>query len=320
MVEACDQLSATSMKWHWAFGWIGLLLLGGCSAEPPATAEPQPDWPEEVSGQTSFTQVAVDHTVYVGTIFRFLDSLSVAHQPQVDYPLNDHLWLQANPWLIERMAGTDYYLMMAADSFVYDQRQLVLLRANDSLWLPGQAWGEELWRRSANTWIDINIPEYTLRIYRNGQELLRAIVRVGRHGKGYFADTGREEDLRTRTGEGSIADINYDPIFANPRTGKRYETTGRDDGRRTLLPRIPSLEPEINGRCTGQLIHCTTNPETLGRAYSHGCIGIGEADMWRIYAYSPVGTRIRIRYDLIGQREDGSLYKLTDIYRLYPEN
>ena len=50
----------------------------------------------------------------------------------------------------------------------------------------------------------------------------------------------------------------------------------------TKLPQIPFIETEINGIRNGQLIHPTTNPETLNKAYSNGCIGTKEADAWVI--------------------------------------
>jgi L,D-transpeptidase ErfK/SrfK len=77
---------------------------------------------------------------------------------------------------------------------------------------------------------------------------------------------------------------------------------------------MPWLEPEINGESFGQLIHPTSNQSTLGKAYSNGCIGTGEASMWRIYYYAPVGTKVRISYNLNSKDSVGSAIKLKDIY------
>ena len=76
------------------------------------------------------------------------------------------------------------------------------------------------------------------------------------------------------------------------------------------MPQIPWIETEINGVRNGQMIHPTTNPKTLGKAYSNGCIGTTEADAWIIYYYAPIGTPIEIKYDL--KNEDGKT--LIDIY------
>ncbi len=82
----------------------------------------------------------------------------------------------------------------------------------------------------------------------------------------------------------------------------------------TKLPQIPFLETELNGFRHGQLIHPTTNPETLGKAYSNGCIGTKEADAWVLYYYAPIDTKIHIRYDLNTLDENGNTIILNDIY------
>ncbi len=40
-----------------------------------------------------------------------------------------------------------------------------------------------------------------------------------------------------------------------------------------------------------------TDPKTLAKAASNGCIGTSEADGWRIYFFAPTGTKVLIRYD-----------------------
>ncbi len=57
---------------------------------------------------------------------------------------------------------------------------------------------------------------------------------------------------------------------------KQFFTTKRDDEKRTFMPLIPWIETEINGIRNGQMIHPTTNPKTLGKAYSNGCIRVRE--------------------------------------------
>ncbi len=101
---------------------------------------------------------------------------------------------------------------------------------------------------------------------------------------------GRVVDLRTQVGVGKIVRINRAPVFINPRDNKKYTSTRRDDNIRTKLPNIPWLEPEINGIRYGQLIHPTTNLETLGKAYSNGCISLRESDAWSVFFYAPLGT------------------------------
>jgi L,D-transpeptidase ErfK/SrfK len=122
--------------------------------------------------------------------------------------------------------------------------------------------------------------------------------------------------LQTPVGDGKIVRVERNPIFVNPVTGERYISTKRDDGNYTLMPQIPWIEPSINGKRLGALIHPTTNPETLGKAYSNGCVGTAEGDAWIIYYYSQVGTKVNFRYDLDAIGESGEPVQLKDIYRL----
>ena len=162
--------------------------------------------------------------------------------------------------------------------------------------------------------IDINIPEFRLRIVEGRDTLYSFLVRVGRNQKQYLALAGTIVDLRTRPGEGHIVRISRHPLFLDPHYGRRFTHTRRDDGRTTLMPVIPWLEPEIDGQRYGQLIHPTTNPKTLGKAYSNGCIGLGEADAWYQYYYAPVGTRVNFRYSLQVVNSQGDTIQLKDIY------
>lgn len=52
----------------------------------------------------------------------------------------------------------------------------------------------------------------------------------------------------------------------------------------------------------------------MGKASSNGCIGMREADMWRLYYHAPVGTPIIIRYDLVAINEQGDTSRLPNIY------
>ena len=79
----------------------------------------------------------------------------------------------------------------------------------------------------------------------------------------------------------------------------------------------------LDHRCFGKHrllpngIHPTTNPVTLGKASTNGCIGTSEADAWIVYYYAPVGTPVNIRYDLNVQDDNNGPLVLDDIYDLY---
>ena len=141
-------------------------------------------------------------------------------------------------------------------------------------------------------------------------------VRVGQFRERYLKFGDRVTDLRTKTGIGSIVKHVKHPDFYNPVDGKRFYVTRRDDGKTTMMPQIPWIETEINNVRNGQMIHPTTNPNTLGKAYSNGCIGVREADAWIVYYYAPLGTKLRIRYDLETYDEGKVIFVLRDIYNL----
>jgi L,D-transpeptidase ErfK/SrfK len=140
---------------------------------------------------------------------------------------------------------------------------------------------------------------------------------VGRNEKKYLEMSGREQDLKTKTGNGFIVRYEKNPRYVNPVNNHEYFVTNRDDKKVTKLPQIPFLETEINGLRYGQLIHPTTNPITLGKAYSNGCIGTREGDAWTVYYFAPIGTKINIRYDLDVVNNEGATVVLKDIYGYY---
>lgn len=260
--------------------------------------------------------IVVENDICVGDYFSFMDSITTAYDSVVNYPLSEHLLVHANPWIIDTLANTDYYRMIEKDSFVYDQGDCLVLREGDSLKIPDSLLAGRILKGFQNTFIDINIPEYKLRIFQDSSELFSFPIRVGQNRKRYLAMGERVTDLRTKTGSGTIVRHARDPDYYNPTTGRRFHLTRRDDQKTTLMPQIPWIETEINGMRYGQMIHPTTNPKTLGKAYSNGCIGTKEADAWVIYYYAPLGTEIHIRYDLKAKDSIGGEIELEDIYEL----
>ncbi len=258
--------------------------------------------------------IHVADTVRIRDYFNYIDSLVVAYDSLTDYRLSEHLLVRANPWIIDILAATDYYRMMQRDSFVFDQRQMIVLRPRDSLLVPNKMVAGKLWQAFAKTQIDVNIPEFKLRIIENSTVLYVFPVRVGQNRKRYLKMGDRITDLRTIRGKGKVIDYQRNPDFYNPVDGKRFYLTKRDDEKTSLMPQIPWIETEINDKRYGQLIHPTTNPKTLGKASSNGCIGVQEADAWVIYYYAPIGTIVHIRYDLEVPDSYGRKQILKDIY------
>lgn len=261
--------------------------------------------------------VVVPRDIKVSDYFPFMDSLIVSCDSILDYKLTEHLLVNANPWIIDTLVSFDYYERMEQGIFIYDQREMVVLRKRDTLWVPDSSAAAALERRFNHTLLDLNIPEFKLRIIEFDSVKYTFSVRVGRNEVKYLKTAGRQVSLRTPIGEGTIVRIERDPWFVDPVSGRPYSTTRRDDDRRTRMPRIPWMEPVIGGIRHGALIHPTTNPVTLGKAYSNGCVGTGEGDAWRIYYQAPIGTKVRFRYDLEITTGQGDTLRLEDIYRLY---
>ncbi|MEP0132554.1 MAG: L,D-transpeptidase [Eudoraea sp.] len=258
--------------------------------------------------------IHITRNVAISEYFEYMDSLVNAYDSLVSYPLTEHLLVRANPWIIDTLANTDYYRMIARDSFVYDQRKLLVLKSPDSILIPDSLSAACIIDSFKKTHLDVNIPEFKLRIYQDTALLFTFPVRVGKNTKKYLAMGDKITDLRTITGRGEIVRLERNPKFYNPVDQKRFYITKRDDNKRTLMPQIPWIETEINGIRNGQMIHPTTNPKTLGKASSNGCLGTRESDAWIIYYYAPPGTAITIRYDLEIINVKGDKVKLKDIY------
>lgn len=264
--------------------------------------------------QESISPIIVGDTIRIAGYFNFIDSLVTAYDSLTNYPLSEHLLVNANSWIVDSLAQTDYYKMIQRDSFVYDQRQMIVLRPNNTLLIPDSLEAQSILGSFKKTRIDINLPEYKLRIITDSVLMYSFPIRIGQNKKKYLKMGDRMTDLRTQTGKGSVIGFRRNPDFYNPVTGKQFYYTHRDDKNMTLMPQIPWIETEINGIRNGQLIHPTTNPNTLEKAYSNGCIGVKEGDAWRIYYHCPIGTPLDIRYDLHIPITHDSILILEDVY------
>lgn len=292
-------------------------VLAACNNTPPKVDSMDPPPAREVPsvpGEQPIVLIPVTEDVRIATYFTYIDALVAKYDTLAPYKLTEHLLVRANPWIIDSLVASDYYLQMAKGNFVYEQRQTIVLHAGDTLRIPGPQQAARLLEDMKQTLIDVNIPAFRLRVLQSDSVLFEVPVRVGKNKTEFLEMAGRKVDLRTRTGEGTIIRINNNPTVYNPVDGEKYDSTKRDDKRYTTMPRIPWLEPQINGIRTGQMIHPTSNPVSLGKPASNGCIGMGEADAWRVYYHAPVGTRVRIRYDLMEITAAGDTLQYKDIY------
>lgn len=259
-------------------------------------------------------QVEVEKDITIADYFPFMDALVKIGDSVLSYPISEHILVRHNPWVIDTLANTDYYRQIERDSFVYNQRKQIALPKGAVLKIPDSTTTCEILRDFEQTRIEVNIPEYRLRIFRDKVLLYSFPIRVGQNRTRYLAMGDRKTDLRTKEGEGRIVSHVKKPDFYNPVDGKQFFLTKRDDGKTTVMPQIPWIETEINGVRNGQMIHPTTNPKTLEKAYSNGCIGTTEADAWIIYYYAPLGTIIEIKYDLNPTKLKDTNTSLKDIY------
>ena len=258
--------------------------------------------------------IVIEKPVTIKNYFKFIDSIVKKYDSLTPYTLNEHLLIRYNTWIIDTLKNTDYYILQARGNFVYRQKDLVVLHKGDSIVFPDLKVAKKILGSFKKTTIDINIPEFKLRIIEDTTMLYEFPIRVGRPEKKFLKMTNRITNLKTKTGRGTVVNHIRNPNYYNPVDGHQYFITKRDDGKVTELPQIPFLETEINGVRSGQNIHPTTNPVTLGKAYSNGCIGTKEADAWVIYYYAPVDTRICIRYDLNVINSNGEKQVLKDVY------
>ncbi|MCB0853665.1 MAG: L,D-transpeptidase [Bacteroidetes bacterium] len=257
-----------------------------------------------------------EEEVVIHDYFSWINQRIERYDSLLPYSLNDGILIHANSWLIDTFAHSDYYYQQARGVMIENQREYTVIKPGDTLRIPSVKEARMIEEKLDQVRIDVNLPEYKLRLW-SGDSLICVIpIRIGQNGRKYLATEGREFNLRTIIGKGTIVNILEDPRYVSFSTGKEYIYTRRDDGKTTRMPQIPSFEPEINGVCHGQLIHATTNPNTLGKAYSHGCMGTREEDAWRIYFYVRPGTPIEIRYDLYGVDEAGNPVEFEDVYQL----
>ncbi len=300
---------------------LSALILLGLSAYFKAPSKPKQEVPiiplskqQEPVLKTGQYALIVPYDVRLKDYFSFMNNIVQVYDTLVRYDLTEHIIVRNNAWIIDTLENTDYYSMKARGKFVYDQKQLTILKKGDTLFIPTEVVAKTILDKQSQTLIDVNIPEFKLRIIEGADTLYTLPVRVGQTKPAYWSVTNSVQNLKTHTGRGKIVQVYFKQSSVDPKSGKNYKTTHRDDGKKTLMPLCPWIEPEIKGERYGQLIHPTTNLQTLNKAYSNGCIGTREGDIWRIYYHAPIGTAIFLRYHLFAPDEKGNWIQFKDVY------
>ncbi|MEO5787598.1 MAG: L,D-transpeptidase [Gelidibacter sp.] len=293
---------------------FSLALVGCLNSNKKTNEEEIKIIPEEVVEKPKPIEIRVKKDVPIRSYFKWMDSIVSEHNQTHNYPIDEYIIVHNNPWIIDTLAHTDYYYLKDKGIFNEDSQALNALTKDQILTIPDSLKTEELKAQLKATTLELNIPEFRLRILQDGKELYKFPVRVGKVGKKYMEMAQSTVDRRTQPGIGEIIRVNKNPTFRNPLNNHKYVRTNRDDGKNTALPAIPWLEPAINGRRLGQLIHPTTNLATLDKASSNGCVGLRESDAWIVYCYAPIGTKVVFKYELVGKNDAGETVEFKNIY------
>ncbi len=131
-------------------------------------------------------EISIPKYIFVGDYFGYIDSLVQRYDSLVPYPLSEHLLVRNNPWVIDTLANTDYNRRMEKDSFIYDQRQQIVLPKGLTLKLPDSTKACRMLEEFAHTEIDINMPEFRIRIFQDDILLYTSPIRVGQNRKRYL--------------------------------------------------------------------------------------------------------------------------------------
>lgn len=130
---------------------------------------------------------------------------------------------------------------------------------------------------------------------KNGAKLLwQTDVSVGRGGVLKDAKSGRKWEFATPRGEFRVIGKALNPLWRKPdwayvEAGEPVPPPG--DPSRMVSGELGAYVLNLGD---GYLIHGTKYPELLGRPASHGCVRVGAADLEKLYAAVPNGTKVYI--------------------------
>lgn len=112
-----------------------------------------------------------------------MDKLILKADTFKNWNINEYIIVHSNPWILDSLVASDYYSLQEKGIFNYDQTAIVILHKGDSIAIPDSAYAANINSKLASTIIDVNIPEFTLRLYQMNDTLLSGPVRVGRDAK-----------------------------------------------------------------------------------------------------------------------------------------
>jgi len=124
--------------------------------------------------------------------------------------------------------------------------------------------------------LEIHLSQRKVILYKGTTPIRDYPIAVGRHG------------WETPTGEFHVMHMEETPTWINPLTGESIPGGAPDN---------PLGSYWIGFWTNGQNwigFHGTPNPETVGRASSHGCIRMRNSDIEDLYSQVRVGTPVRV--------------------------
>ncbi|HEX2900849.1 MAG TPA: hypothetical protein VHS96_14095, partial [Bacteroidia bacterium] len=139
---------------------------GGGNPKDPDAKTDSPGSPEMtvINADTPLFAVVVNRDIRMKHYFPFMDSVVLAYDSLVGYALTEHLLVRSNPWIIDTLQSYDYDLRMPKGQMVKDQKEEIMLRKGDTLWVPNDRAAERLLQKFQHTVVDVNVPEFKLRI------------------------------------------------------------------------------------------------------------------------------------------------------------
>lgn len=161
--------------------------------------------------------------------------------------------------------------------------------------------------------LEVNLPAFSVRLLADGYVEREWRCRIGKR------------ETRTLTGDGIVSRVFKPAYFRYDKGEKAGEVIVKSTVRRYVggpelrvidIPyaeRMRGLELELDGRVSGQIIHSTTNPETIGHVTSNGCVGMYEADMLELFDLAGAGTPVRVVYRLV-EYDGRNLLFYRDVY------
>lgn len=131
-------------------------------------------------------ELRINEDVPINSYFKWMDSIVAVHNQTHNYDIDEYLIVHNNPWIIDTLAHTDYYYLMDRGIFNEDSQSLIALKKDQVLVIPDSLQTQELKAQLDATSLELNIPEFRLRIIQNENELYKFPVRVGKVGKKYL--------------------------------------------------------------------------------------------------------------------------------------